>query len=270
MPRLVLKAGNGPKQLDLTAEELTVGRRVDNRLRLEDSFASGRHCTLSLRNGAFWLEDHGSSNGTFLNGARVSGLRQLKHGDRIGIGQEQYEFVDEAGQNAATMVMRAPPAPVPEVLGTFTVSLPERPTRPVHMPPVASTTAPTQMLDALVGSIRSHRERERAAKEAFQVQLQEQWQKTLVYAEQLKSKVDKDPRVKYFSVSRRANDVMIRFQRDSASPVQMLYLSLQHPDEKNHALSGIWFRRSGEHDRCMQSADEVATELVSEMAFLIA
>lgn len=48
---------------------------------------SRRHCRLSLTAGGWMIEDMGSSNGTWLNGARISGPAPLKDGDRVGLSQ---------------------------------------------------------------------------------------------------------------------------------------------------------------------------------------
>lgn len=271
MAKLLLKAGSGPQEIPLDGSPLTLGRRADNRVRLEDSFASGRHATISQRSRDWWLEDHNSSNGTFLNGARVTGLTKLKDGDRITIGQQDYLFQDVEDLSGATVILPAAPAQAAPVREPG-VRQSHEPTRVVppgmNLGKIAATDV--GMLDALVGSIRSHRDKEKAEREAQQKKLREQWVRMLNYAEELKAKVGTDPRVKHFNVSRRANDILIRFQRSAGSPVEMLYFSLAHPDQADHALTGIWFRRTGEPDRCLENADAAATELVNEMAFLIA
>ena len=74
-----------------TAIELTstagVGRGAENAVRLDgDTTVSGRHATLDSRSDGLWVEDAGSTNGTFVNGARVTSARLLAPGDVIRIG----------------------------------------------------------------------------------------------------------------------------------------------------------------------------------------
>jgi pSer/pThr/pTyr-binding forkhead associated (FHA) protein len=74
-----------------TAIELTdsarVGRGAENMIRLDaDTTVSSRHATLSRRPDGLWVEDAGSTNGTFVNGARVTSARLLQPGDVIRIG----------------------------------------------------------------------------------------------------------------------------------------------------------------------------------------
>lgn len=74
-----------------TTIELTnaasVGRGAENAIRLEDdTTVSGRHATIDSRPDGLWVEDAGSTNGTFVNGARVTSARLLAPGDVIRIG----------------------------------------------------------------------------------------------------------------------------------------------------------------------------------------
>ena len=74
-----------------TAIELTnttgVGRGPENAIRLDgDTTVSSRHATLDNRADGLWVEDAGSTNGTFVNGARVTSARLLIVGDVIRIG----------------------------------------------------------------------------------------------------------------------------------------------------------------------------------------
>ncbi len=74
-----------------TAIELTstagVGRGAENAIRLDgDTTVSGRHATLDTRPDGLWVEDAGSTNGTFVNGARVTSARRLAPGDVLRIG----------------------------------------------------------------------------------------------------------------------------------------------------------------------------------------
>ena len=64
------------------------GRGGENTIRLDgDDFASTRHAMLEPRPDGLWVEDIGSTNGTFVNGARVTTARLLAPGDVVRIGQ---------------------------------------------------------------------------------------------------------------------------------------------------------------------------------------
>ena len=69
------------------SESARVGRGAENLIRLDaDTTVSSRHATLSKRPDGLWVEDAGSTNGTFVNGARVTSARLLQPGDVIRIG----------------------------------------------------------------------------------------------------------------------------------------------------------------------------------------
>jgi pSer/pThr/pTyr-binding forkhead associated (FHA) protein len=78
--------------IDSTA--LTVGRGDDNDLPLVgDTFASSRHARFEPRRDGVWIEDAGSTNGTFVNGVRVdSSGRRLIAGDLVRIGETDLRF----------------------------------------------------------------------------------------------------------------------------------------------------------------------------------
>ena len=65
------------------------GRDASDGIRLEDDeFASARHARVDVRADGVWLEDLGSTNGTFVNGEKVSATR-LRAGDVVRIGQTE-------------------------------------------------------------------------------------------------------------------------------------------------------------------------------------
>lgn len=66
--------------------EIVLGRSAECSLQLPAASASRRHACVAWRDGAVVLRDLGSTNGTFLNGARVSAETPLRSGDKIRIG----------------------------------------------------------------------------------------------------------------------------------------------------------------------------------------
>ena len=72
--------------VDSTA--LTVGRSTQNDVAVErDDFASATHARFMPRRDGLWLEDLGSTNGTFVNGTRIPAPRRLTPGDVVSIGE---------------------------------------------------------------------------------------------------------------------------------------------------------------------------------------
>jgi pSer/pThr/pTyr-binding forkhead associated (FHA) protein len=65
----------------------TLGRDVNNAIVVEDPFASSEHSVLTYRGSSWYVEDAGSTNGTYLNGRPISQLAPLGFGDELGIGQ---------------------------------------------------------------------------------------------------------------------------------------------------------------------------------------
>jgi hypothetical protein len=80
-------------RLELNHVPLTIGRGPLNDLQLEsDDFASGRHALLDPRRDGVWVEDLGSTNGTFVNGVRLSSSRLLSPGDILRIGETDFRY----------------------------------------------------------------------------------------------------------------------------------------------------------------------------------
>lgn len=71
---------------------LTVGRGENCNLCLEDNYVSTSHAKFYPANGRFFVEDLGSTNGTYVNGRRISYPTELRQGDRIKIGKTIVEF----------------------------------------------------------------------------------------------------------------------------------------------------------------------------------
>lgn len=65
----------------------TVGRNSENSIAINDGFVSGSHAEISFNQGAWWLMDVGSTNGTQVNGQPVQGKVQLNNGDIVSFGR---------------------------------------------------------------------------------------------------------------------------------------------------------------------------------------
>jgi hypothetical protein len=74
------------------AQPLRIGRDPGNGLRLTDETVSRVHAELGMRDGMWILTDLGSSNGTTVNGRRVTGSIAVRDGDQIGFGRMSFRL----------------------------------------------------------------------------------------------------------------------------------------------------------------------------------
>jgi hypothetical protein len=73
-------------------EEVTIGRAGGCRVMLEDTFVSQVHARVYEADGSVFVEDLGSTNGTYLNRQRVTGPMSVQRGDRLQVGNTVLEL----------------------------------------------------------------------------------------------------------------------------------------------------------------------------------
>jgi len=123
--QLVMHAGPTPgKTFPLEGEGITIGREAGNGIIINNAEVSRKHAQLSLQGGKYIISDIGSTNGTFVNGQRITGQHVLVPGEVISLG-EQITLLFEAqvpvdpnatmlsGAAARTMTDPHPSAPPP-------------------------------------------------------------------------------------------------------------------------------------------------------------
>jgi hypothetical protein len=93
-PRLEVVAAMGydPGTVLDVSDGATMGRADSADIHVEDPFASSVHARIFGRNGFMYVEDMGSTNGTYLNGRQLRKPEQLKPADKIRIGDSEYSY----------------------------------------------------------------------------------------------------------------------------------------------------------------------------------
>ena len=92
-PGLVIRAGGGRvgESFQVQGERMSIGRRPDSEVFLDDVTVSRDHALLVERGGQWYLDDCGSLNGTYVNRSRIESHR-LEEGDEVQIGKYKLTF----------------------------------------------------------------------------------------------------------------------------------------------------------------------------------
>jgi len=95
MSKLILTLdGAVIREYPIEKESLSIGRKHGNDIQLNDLTVSGRHALIISMGEHIYVDDLGSTNGTLMNGARIS-KTLLNHGDVIQMGNYQFTFYDD-------------------------------------------------------------------------------------------------------------------------------------------------------------------------------
>jgi pSer/pThr/pTyr-binding forkhead associated (FHA) protein len=98
------------REYPLSKERLTVGRKADNDIHIDNLSVSGQHALIiTILNDSF-LEDMGSTNGTFVNGKLIK-KHALQNGDVVAIGKHELKYVNDQATSSdsdfeKTMIIR--------------------------------------------------------------------------------------------------------------------------------------------------------------------
>src|SRR3954454_13681695 len=116
MPKMIVSIdGVVIKEVQLTKDRTTLGRRPYNDIVIDNLAVSGEHAVLQLTGNEVYLEDLNSTNGTYVNGKAVK-KQLLQNNDTVEIGKYKIKFINEApgATFEKTMIFRpglAPPRP---------------------------------------------------------------------------------------------------------------------------------------------------------------
>lgn len=142
--RLVMRSGpSAGKIFPLDKPEIIVGRDLNNDIMINDPEVSRRHARFFVQGNSYVLEDLGSTNGTFINGQRLSGPYALHIGEAITFGERiNVVFETEDIPEDSTVVNQAPrplepryqspTAPPPVYPSQSPVYAPQPPQRPAQ------------------------------------------------------------------------------------------------------------------------------------------
>jgi pSer/pThr/pTyr-binding forkhead associated (FHA) protein len=103
MYKLIIEDDEGKTTVvPLIRDEITIGRKEGNTIRLTERNVSRKHAKLIKNNGAIFIEDLSSYNGIKINGDRIGGRAPINEGDRIQIGDYQLALKLDKAQGAGT------------------------------------------------------------------------------------------------------------------------------------------------------------------------
>jgi len=148
MPKMIVSIDEVViKEVQITKEKTTLGRRPYNDIVIDNLAVSGEHAVILMNGSEVVLEDLNSTNGTYINGKAIK-KQALQNGDGIEVGKYKIKFVgDVAADNFdKTMVVRAPRPAAPQ----------DAPAPQVAAPPPAAVEAsapmPTASIKVLTGA----------------------------------------------------------------------------------------------------------------------
>ncbi|WP_096666104.1 FHA domain-containing protein [Polaromonas sp. AET17H-212] len=109
MPKMIVSIdGVVIKEVQLTKDRTSLGRRPYNDIVIDNLAVSGEHAVLQMSGNEVFVEDLNSTNGTYLNGKAVK-KQQLNNGDTVEIGKYKIKYVNEATSAGfeKTMIIKA-------------------------------------------------------------------------------------------------------------------------------------------------------------------
>jgi len=122
MPKMIVSIdGVVIKEVQLTKDRTTLGRRPYNDIVIDNLAVSGEHAVVQMQGGEVYLEDLNSTNGTYVNG-KAAKKQLLQNDDTVEVGKYKIRFVNDAAGagfektmmfKAGSVAMAPAPAPLP-------------------------------------------------------------------------------------------------------------------------------------------------------------
>ena len=110
MPKMIVSIdGVVIKEVQLTKDRTTLGRRPYNDIVIDNLAVSGEHAVLQMTTNEVYLEDLNSTNGTYVNG-KAAKKQSLQNGDVVEVGKYKIKFVNEVAEHGYEKTMMVRPS----------------------------------------------------------------------------------------------------------------------------------------------------------------
>ena len=116
---VILSQGMTGRSHDLKVDKTTIGRVDDNTFPIAESSVSSHHCEVFMRGSDVVVNDLNSTNGTFINGDKITGEAVLKPGQILRLGQIELRLEVEGAPAPAPAPAASAPAPAPRPKESF-------------------------------------------------------------------------------------------------------------------------------------------------------
>lgn len=126
MPKMIVSIDEVViKEVQITKDKTTLGRRPYNDIVIDNLAVSGEHAMIHMNGSEVLLEDLNSTNGTYVNGKAIK-KQQLYNGDNIEVGKYKIRFLSDAADDGfdKTMVVKAPRPPQQQPAAATSSSFP--------------------------------------------------------------------------------------------------------------------------------------------------
>ncbi len=151
MPKMIVSIdGVVIKEVQLTKDRTTLGRRPYNDVVIDNLAISGEHAVFQMSGNDVFIEDLNSTNGTYVNG-KAAKKQQLVNGDTVEVGKYKIKFIGEAVSDGfeKTMMVKSAPA----VASAPAAMAPAAAANPfAARPPVSTTTGGHASIKVLSGA----------------------------------------------------------------------------------------------------------------------
>jgi hypothetical protein len=138
------------KEVQITKDKTTLGRRPYNDIVIDNLAVSGEHAVLQMSSAEVFIEDLNSTNGTYINGKAIK-KQLLTHNDTVEIGKYKIKYlVDEGADYEKTMMMKSgamPEAGTGKPASPFSNTMPAGPASGFGGPAMAGNAASIKVLN---------------------------------------------------------------------------------------------------------------------------
>lgn len=287
----------------------TIGRGTDRSLVVPATSVSRKHARLEVKAGRLFLVDEGSANGSFVNGQRIAAPTEVGESSTIRIAEFKIaiQAVAPGGESPLSKVQVTGPLPsLPDLVPVGQWAAETTAARPVAAqtaaPPPARPSAPpaaqddlpsfipvqpapapdsaaavtsdwqaTDVLDKQIQSFRSHREQVQLTAAQREQQLNQDWDKLVASLRQLQARLQKEPRVQSFLISRDGKEISIKIADAREKRGYRYFLvSREHPEGKFPGLDAVWLRELGRDDMNFREPQRLLMELMQRIAGTLA